>query len=177
MNAFSISFIQPLANYLSSLPKRVWAYLRRRWNSRTTAIELISVLLMALFGLTALDKSVRFERFYEELGKSPFLMNYQTEVAWGTPILEGIVVIALAIGQRVQLWGLYVSVFLMSLFTGYIYLLLNYSYYTPCLCSAALESLTWEQHLVFNLAFLVLAVVATVLKEKQLKSIKENHKG
>ncbi len=136
------------------------------------AIEVIAILLMVLFGLTAIDKARQFERFYTELGKSPFLMAYQGWVAWGTPIVEGIVVILLAIGQT-QLWGFYASVFLMSLFTGYIYLLLNYSYYTPCLCSAALEDLSWEQHLIFNLVFSALAILGVILKERQLQT----HKG
>ncbi|GGG89852.1 hypothetical protein GCM10007415_25180 [Parapedobacter pyrenivorans] len=129
---------------------------------------------MLLFGLTAIDKARQFERFYAELGKSPFLMAYQGWVAWGTPIVEGIVVFLLIFGGTLQLWGLYASVFLMSLFTGYIYLLLNYSYYTPCLCSAALESLTWEQHLVFNLLFLALAMAATASKERQRQTHKNN---
>lgn len=151
---------------------------RSRWkqkpDGRTLAIEVISILLMLLFGLTAIDKARQFERFYEELGKSPFLMAYQGWVAWGTPIVEGIVVFLLIFGGTLQLWGLYASVFLMSLFTGYIYLLLNYSYYTPCLCSAALESLTWEQHLVFNLLFLALAMAATASKERQRQTHKNN---
>ncbi|SEL89030.1 MauE/DoxX family redox-associated membrane protein [Parapedobacter koreensis] len=136
-------------------------------------VEIISYLLVILFGLTALDKAVQFERFYTELGKSPFLMAYQGWVAWGTPAVEAVVTAALIIGQT-QLWGLYASVSLMSLFTSYIYLLLNYSYYTPCLCSAALENLTWEQHLLFNSAFLALACIAVVLKERQLKTHQNN---
>lgn len=151
---------------------------RSRWkrkpDGRTIAIEIIAVLLMLLFGLTAIDKALQFERFYTELGKSPFLMTYQGWVAWGTPIVEGIVVVLLIFGGTLQLWGLYASVFLMSLFTGYIYLLLNYSYYTPCLCSAALESLTWEQHLAFNFLFLAIAITATVLSGQQRKTHKNN---
>lgn len=142
---------------------------RSRWKQkpdrRTIAIEIISILLMLLFGLTAIDKARQFERFYEELGKSPFLMAYQGEVAWGTPIVEGIVTVSLAFGKT-QLWGLSASVFLMSVFTAYIFVLLNYSYYTSCLCSAALENLTWEEHLVFNIVFLVLSTIALNLKKQ-----------
>lgn len=147
--------------------------LKRKPDRRTVAIEVISILPMLLFGLTAIDKVRQFERFYTELGKSPFLMAYQGWVAWGTPIVEGILVFLLISGGTLQLWGLYASVFLMSLFTGYIYMLLNYSYYTPCLCSAALESLTWEQHLVFNLLFLALAIAAMALKERQRQTHKQ----
>lgn len=126
--------------------------------------EAICILLIALFGLTALDKTVRFERFHSELGKSPFLMEYSTLVAYGTPIVEALVVILLLM-DRFRIVGLYMSVFLMSLFTAYIYVLLNYSYYKPCLCSAALESLSWQQHLIFNTVFSVLAIIGFIIEE------------
>lgn len=126
--------------------------------------ETICILLIALFGLTALDKTIRFERFHSELGKSPFLMEYSTLIAYGTPIVEALVVILL-LTDRFRIVGLYMSVFLMSLFTAYIYVLLNYSYYKSCLCSAALESLSWQQHLIFNIVFLVLAIIGVIIEE------------
>lgn len=145
---------------------------KRSWElSHHLAIEAIAILFMALFGLTAVDKLLHFERFYTELGKSPFLAPYAMGVAWSTPIIELVVTLMLGI-NRLRLLGLYISVFLMSLFSGYIYLLLNYSYYTPCLCSAALENLSWEEHLAFNLVFLALAVIGVLLKEKSLSTKK-----
>lgn len=143
--------------------KRTWIL------SHHYAIEGISILFMALFALTAVDKLIHFGRFYTELGKSPFLAPYAMGVAWGTPIIELTVTLMLGI-NRWRLLGLYISVFLMSLFSAYIYLLLNYSYYTPCLCSAALENLSWEEHLVFNLVFLALAIIGVLLKEKSLST-------
>lgn len=126
--------------------------------------EIISISLMALFGLTAVDKIIRFERFHTELGKSPFLRNYADAVAWGTPFIE-LLVVAMLAKDRYRLMGLYASVFLMSLFTAYIHMLIKYSYYTPCLCSAALESLSWPEHRIFNLAFLLLAIIGVLCKE------------
>lgn len=134
---------------------------------RPWPLSVIVLLLMALFGLTAVDKVYRFARFYSELGKSPFLMAYAGAVAVGTPLVEAVVVWLLA-DDRWQLFGLYSCVFLMSLFSAYIYVLMHYSYYTPCLCSAAIESLTWGQHLVFNAVFLVLAIAGVIMKEYQL---------
>jgi hypothetical protein len=147
------------------LNKQIWGI------SHYLAIEGIAILFMALFGLTAVDKLIHFERFYTELGKSPFLAPYALAVAWGTPTIELVVTLILGI-NRWRLLGLYISVFLMSLFSAYIYLLLNYSYYTPCLCSAVLENLSWEEHLVFNLVFLALAIIGVILKEKSLSTKK-----
>lgn len=146
-----------------TLKKQTWKL------SHHFAIEAIAILFMALFGLTAVDKLIHLERFYTELGKSPFLAPYALRVAWGTPIIELAVTLMLGI-NRLRLLGLYISVFLMSLFSAYIYLLLNYSYYTSCLCSAALENLSWEEHLVFNLVFLALAIIGVLLKEKSLST-------
>lgn len=154
------SFCKPFIEY--------WKERDKSWQG--ILLETIAILLMGLFLLTAIDKTVRFVRFYDELGKSPFLMAYAGAVAVGTPFIEGMVVWMLGNDQW-RLRGLYSSVFLMSLFTAYIYVLTQYSYYTPCLCSAAIESLTWEEHLIFNIVFLVLAIAGVVLKE--LKILKQ----
>jgi len=135
---------------------------KKSWQEIT--LEVIAILLIALFGLTAFDKAIRFERFYSELGKSPFLMNYALSVAIGTPLVELAVAVALSI-DKTRLKALYMSVFLMSLFTAYIYLIVNYSYFKPCLCSAAIESLSWQQHLIFNIVFLILAIIGIIIEE------------
>jgi len=145
-------------------------YLKNMWTPWPLGI--IVLLLMALFGLTAFDKVHHFGRFYSELGKSPFLMAYAGAVGVGTPLVEAVVVWLLADDRR-QLLGLYSCVFLMSLFSAYIYVLMHYSYYTPCLCSAAIESLTWGQHLIFNGVFLVLAIAGVIIKEYQLTKTPE----
>lgn len=135
---------------------------KKSWQEIT--LEAIAILLIALFGLTAFDKALRFERFYRELGKSPFLMDYALMVAIGTPLVETIVAIMLSV-DKWRLKALHVSVFLMSLFTAYIYMLVNYSYFKSCLCSAAIESLSWKEHLIFNIVFLVLAIIGVILQE------------
>lgn len=127
-------------------------------------LETISILIIALFGLTAIDKAIRFGRFLSELSKSPFLMDYALVVAVGTPLIEVLVVIMLLM-DKWRLKALYISVFLMSLFTAYIYMLVNYSYFTSCLCSAAIESLSWQQHLIFNMVFLAFALIGVLIEE------------
>ncbi|MDM8175980.1 hypothetical protein QT327_16765 [Olivibacter sp. 47] len=148
----------------------VLAQQRENIGWKTVTIEVICVLLIALFGLTAMDKTIRFERFYSELGKSPFLMNYALIVAVGTPLIEAIVAVMLGL-DKWRLKALYISMFLMSLFTAYIYMLVHYSYFTSCLCSAAIESLSWQQHLIFNIVFLVLTTIGVIIQENKQKKI------
>lgn len=49
----------------------------------------------------------------------------------------------------------------------YIYLILNYSDFIPCSCGGISEKLSWTEHLVFNIGFIALALVAIVLTEKE----------
>ena len=69
--------------------------------------------------------------------------------------------------KATRLTGLYASFFLMIAFTVYIYLILNYSDFVPCSCGGIIEKLGWTEHLVFNIAFATLALIALVLTEKE----------
>lgn len=130
-----------------------------------TASEVIVILLIVLFLGTAADKWMDHETFRDGLRKSPFLISYAGLLSHAVPLAEFATVVMLLF-KRTVLWGLYSAVFLMSAFTSYIYALMHYSYYVPCKCHAALESLTWEQHLLFNLIFLGLAVTGVILKSR-----------
>jgi uncharacterized membrane protein YphA (DoxX/SURF4 family) len=46
--------------------------------------------------------------------------------------------------------GLYLSLILMSAFTTYIFIILNYSDFVPCSCGGILKKLGWTEHLIFN---------------------------
>jgi hypothetical protein len=60
--------------------------------------------------------------------------------------------------------GLYASFFLMSLFTAYLMIMLNVSYYVPCSCGGVLEKLSWNQHIVFNVFFIVISAAGAILQ-------------
>jgi hypothetical protein len=65
--------------------------------------------------------------------------------------------------KRTRLFGLYASFFLMSLFTAYLTIMLNFSYYIPCSCGGVLEYLSWDQHILFNAFFIVIAGAGVLL--------------
>jgi hypothetical protein len=46
------------------------------------------------------------------------------------------------------------------MFTTYIIIILNFTSFTPCSCGGVLEDLGWTEHLIFNIAFIVLSAVA-----------------
>jgi hypothetical protein len=61
----------------------------------------------------------------------------------------------------------------MTMFSGYIIAILNFSDYVPCSCGGILEKLGWTEHLAFNIAFMVLAVVGIFLETDRVKDV--NH--
>jgi hypothetical protein len=114
---------------------------------------------------TAISKFLDFQNFRLQLGKSPFITQYASVIAWLLPTVEIVVVLLLA-WKKFRLLGLYLSLFLMTSFTAYIYIMLNYSYYIPCSCGGVLAMMSWEQHIWFNIFFLILAIVGIVLKTR-----------
>lgn len=62
--------------------------------------------------------------------------------------------------------ALYASFTLMVMFTAYIYIILNFSDFVPCSCGGVLEKLSWTQHLIFNIFFIILAGIAVFIKAR-----------
>ena len=133
---------------------------------RNHLIEIISSLLVLLFVYTAFSKLLDYTAFKVQLGKSPFINAFAGTVAWALPAGEFLVALALAF-RKTRLSGLYASLFLMTMFTAYIYVMLQYSYYIPCSCGGVLSNLTWIQHLWFNGVFVLISVTGILLQSKQ----------
>ncbi|WP_353149053.1 MauE/DoxX family redox-associated membrane protein [Chryseobacterium sp.] len=126
-------------------------------------VKIVSILLALLFVYAAASKLFDFENFQVQLAQSPLLSAYAGIISYGILIIEFGVALLLLISQYNRL-GLYLSVGLMSAFTIYIFLILNFSDFIPCSCGGILEKLGWKEHLIFNLCFLSLAVLAVCLK-------------
>ncbi len=140
------------------------------WLRKSIIIEIISSLLIILFIYTALSKLSNYNNFTAQLSKSPFITSYATSIAWSIPAVE-IAISLLLVFSKTRLLGLYASFFLMSLFTAYLIIMLNFSYYIPCSCGGVLQYLSWNEHIVFNSFFIVIAGTGVLLKEYTLKNI------
>ncbi|HTI09219.1 MAG TPA: MauE/DoxX family redox-associated membrane protein [Puia sp.] len=119
---------------------------------KSTIVEVISSLLIFLFIYAALSKILDLDTFRYQLSQSPFISNISGFVTWAIPVGEILIAVSL-IYKRTRLAGLYLSFFLMLLFTGYIYIMLRYSSYLPCSCGGVLSDMSWKQHFFFNLGF------------------------
>jgi len=131
-------------------------------------LEIIVALLVILLIYTGTNKLLDFEQTRFQMGRSPFIQPIAGFTATAVPIGE-ILIAGLLVFKQSRMLGLFASFFLMLLFTGYIYAMLHYSYYVPCSCGGVLAVLSWEDHLIFNIVFILIALAGILLQQK-LKS-------
>jgi len=135
---------------------------------KSIIVEIISYLYILLFVYAAASKLLDFESFEIQLGQSPILGAFASPLALAIPLLEiGIAVLLMT--RRFQFIGLLSSLALMTIFTVYIIIILNWSYFIPCSCGGILEKMGWSEHLAFNIFFIVLALIALVLQYEDNK--------
>ncbi|WP_201741443.1 MauE/DoxX family redox-associated membrane protein [Sinomicrobium soli] len=148
-----------MKNAVLTLPRFV---LRKR----NIILETICYLFIFLFLYAAFSKLMDVQKFQVQMSKSPLITQFAGLLAWGVPILEIIVAIFLFV-PRLRLTGLYASFSLMLAFTGYIFIIQNFSPYVPCSCGGILSSMGWTEHFFFNIGFTLLAVFGIFLYNRE----------
>lgn len=133
---------------------------------KTYFVKMVSILLALLFIYAAASKMLDFENFQVQLAQSPLLSAYAGIISYAILIVEFGVAIMLCLTSS-RLIGLYASLGLMSAFTIYIYLILNFSDFIPCSCGGILEKLGWKEHLIFNIFFVIMAFAAILYGERR----------
>ncbi|MEB0261822.1 MauE/DoxX family redox-associated membrane protein [Mucilaginibacter sp. 10I4] len=128
----------------------------------------IRLVCMFLFLYTAYAKTVDHDRFLKGLSKVHIIKRFVVYISWFVPFGEILTSILILIPQTAK-WGLYAFTGLMTLFTGYIISALLWEKKLPCHCGGAIEKLSWGQHIWFNLAFILLAIIALwLIKSKYI---------
>lgn len=123
---------------------------------------MVSLMFILLFVYAAVSKALGFENFQVQIGQSPMLSAFADFVSVGIIIIE-IIASVLLVFQKTRLIGLYLSFFLMVMFTTYIVIILNFSSFVPCSCGGVLEKMSWTEHLIFNVCFTILAALGVLL--------------
>lgn len=136
-------------------------------------IEAVSLFYILLFVYAAISKVLEFENFQAQLGQSSIIGAYAGIVSYSIIIIELLVSVMLVI-PSFKLRGLYSSFILMSLFTVYIFIILNFTSNIPCSCGGILEKMTWKVHLIFNIISLILAGQALLFFDKTGRRTKLN---
>ena len=130
-------------------------------------IEIAVLLLVVLFLYTGVSKLVDFKGFTYDLNNQPFPNSFTPFLSWVLPISE-IAIAAALLFERSRIIGLYASLILMSLFTIYTALVLLHVFeYVPCSCGGVIKHLTWPQHLIFNIFFVVMAFISIRLYRRK----------
>lgn len=130
---------------------------------RKIIVEGIALLFIGLFVYVAVSKILDYETFAGEVGSSPLLKSFGFEKAWGiwiAWIIPGVQIFIaglLLFGYRIA--GLFYTIVFIGLLTLYILYVLLIAAYVPCSCSGVLNSMTWTQHLYFNLVCLAVALL------------------
>lgn len=128
-------------------------------------VDIITTLHVLLFLYASISKLMDYSLFYEQLVASPILAPISKSVAFAVPTIEIIIVIMIII-PRLKLKGFYLSTIVVSSFTLYIIAILLRSENIPCSCGGLLEELTWEQHIFFNISFIILTILGIICQQK-----------
>jgi hypothetical protein len=116
-------------------------------------------LCMALFLYTAYAKINDHERFLRGLKNVHLISSSAGFISFAVPIIEISVALLLLIPKTAKL-GIHGFIAVVSSFTIYIISAMIWEKNLPCHCGGAIEKLSWSQHIWFNLAFIVIAIIA-----------------
>lgn len=116
--------------------------------------------LALLFGYAALSKLLHYGISRMEMRNQVFPDRVAEVLTWAVPTVE-LAVVALLLYRPFRLLGLYGSAVLLAAFSLYIGLVFIGMFgRVPCSCGGILGRLGYGEHLVFNLFFLALSIVA-----------------
>jgi hypothetical protein len=118
----------------------------------------ISLLLIFLFAYTGSSKLLDSKGFAAVLSTIPLIGRGAGIVAILLPLAE-LLIVLLLLFEKTRLTGLYASLALLLLFTVYLVYMVLAVPHLPCSCGGVISSMSWKQHVVFNVVFIVLTVI------------------
>jgi hypothetical protein len=124
-------------------------------NIKLIALNSVCFLYILLFVYAALNKLLDFQNFQIQLAQSPLISAFAAAVSYTVPTIEILIALMLCF-ERTRKIALYSGFCLMVMFTAYIIIMINFSPFVPCSCGGILEKMSWNEHLIFNIAFVSL---------------------
>lgn len=132
---------------------------------KRTTVAATSAVLILLWTYAAASKFIDYDQSRREMLNQIFPRSVSEVLAWAVPSIELVVATLLLLPKTLKT-GLYASVILLVIFTGYIGLIMVNTFgRIPCSCGGILEEMTWGQHLAFNLVLLLLTSTALALSK------------
>lgn len=130
----------------------------------TVFLKITTAILIILFIYTGLSKLLEHHLFEYQLQKSLILHSISPILSWTLPILEIIVALLLA-SERFRKIGLYSSLILFAIFIIYLSIMLSFFKKLPCSCGGFISTMSWKQHLLFNIFLSVLSLTSIRLQK------------
>lgn len=130
--------------------------------------EFIRYSFIVLFLYAAIFKLIEYQKFYDSLLNSP-VFNGKIQARLISGLIPGIelTTAGLLISNSYKKIGTYLAFALILLFTIYIAGILLFSKEIPCSCGGIINSLTWNEHLIFNSCFVFLGAIGIYLQPKK----------
>lgn len=128
-------------------------------------VDIVAGLFVLLFVYTAIMKLKDIRFFIGSMSHTPLLRPYATLLAGLIPAIEIAIAILLII-PATRFWGLLLATGLMTFFTFYVAYILSSTKQLPCSCGGVIQQMNWQEHLVFNISFLVAGIVGVLTNKK-----------
>lgn len=130
-------------------------------------INFITAALIFLWVYAAMSKVLNYEQSRMQMMNQVFPAMINGILLWAVPLIE-LLISGLLLFHGTRKVGLLLSAILLFLFSGYVLLvMLNVFGRIPCSCGGVISKLNWEQHLVFNLVFLLIALLGFGIELKE----------
>jgi hypothetical protein len=126
--------------------------------------EFIADIMVALIFMMLLyasfSKYFDFAGFQRAMHNQPFPSWFSDVLVIILPPIEIITAILIAVEKK-RIAGLKTTIALMTAFTLYIIAILLHLFpMVPCTCGGIIRLMSWPQHLLFNLFFIAIAIIA-----------------
>ena len=129
----------------------------------------ISLFFVLLLSYAAISKIITSENFINQLEQAPGLQRFGETLAYSIVVLQ-VTAIFLLCYEHSRLWGLCLTFGMVTVFAGYIALILTDSKNLPCTCIGLFEKMTWKDNLVLNLGLMITALTGILtMKAGRLK--------
>jgi len=142
---------------------------------KATFINVLTYWFIVLLVYSASDKLAHLEAFRGMLLQSPLLQAVAGWFSLALPVSE-LAIAALLFFPQTRVYGFYATTIAMIIFTIYIGYMLAVSSHLPCSCGGVLKTMSWKQHLLFNMVCTLLAAWGLYNIENHYPDIRTSRK-
>ena len=126
-------------------------------------VNMIAIFCLLLFVYASSIKLIQHEQFERQLSQMPMFSRTAALVAWALPMVE-LSLCGLLAFNMTRLVGLVGSLLLLTIFSLYLLIILNFAEQLPYAGDIVFAALGWKQHLAINLALTALVYVGINLR-------------